>query len=46
MVDTIKGLNLVLGYKSNGYKGHKWILAILKLRGLVKIKVKGHRRKG
>ena len=46
MVDTIKCLNLVLGYKSNRYKGHKWILAILKLRGLVKIRVKGYRKKG
>ena len=40
MADTIKCLNLVLGYKGNKYKGYKWILAILKLKGLVKIKVK------
>ena len=46
MADIIKCLNLVLGYKGNRYKGHKSILAILKLRGLVKIKVKGHRKKG
>ena len=46
MVDIIRCLNSVLGYKSNKYKGYKWILAILKLRGLVKIKVKGYRKKG
>ena len=46
ITDIIKCLNLVLGYKGNGYKGYKWILAILKLRGLVKIKVKRQRKKG
>ena len=40
MVNIIKGLILVLGYKGNEYKGYKWILAILKLKGLVKIKAK------
>ena len=46
MVNTIKYLNLVLGYKGNKYKGYKWILAILKLKGLVKIRVKRYRKKG
>ena len=45
MADTIRCLNLVLGYKDNRCKGYKWILAILKLRGLVKIK-KDKGRKG
>ena len=46
MVNIIKYLNSIPGYKSNKYKGYKWILAILKLRGLVKIRVKGYRKKG
>jgi len=36
MAGTIRYLNLVLGDKGNGYRGYKWILALLKLRGLVK----------
>ena len=46
MADIIKCLNLVLGYKGNRCKEYKWILAISKLRGLVKIKVKRQRKKG
>ena len=46
MVNTIKYLNLVLGYKGNKYRGYKWILAIFKLKGLVKIRVKRQRKKG
>ena len=40
MANIVRYFKSVLGYKGNKYKGHKWILAILKLRGLVKIKVK------
>jgi hypothetical protein len=40
MVNTIRCSKPVLGHKGNKYKGYKWILAILKLRGLIKIKVK------
>jgi len=35
MAGIIRCLNLVLGYKSNKYKGYKWILALLKPRGLI-----------
>jgi len=41
MASTIRCPNLVLGYKGNGYKGHKWILVFLKLRGLIKGLIKG-----
>ena len=40
MASTVKCFKLVLGYKGYKYGGYKWILAILKLRGLVKIRVK------
>ena len=36
MAGTVRCLNLVLGYKGNRYKKYKWILALLKLKGLVK----------
>jgi len=41
MASIIRCLNLVLSYKGNRYKGHKWILAFLKSRGLVKGLIKG-----
>jgi len=41
MANIIRCPNLVLSYKSNKYRGHKWILALLKPRGLVKELVKG-----
>jgi len=41
MASAVKCLNLVLGYKGNGYRGHKWILAFFKLRGLIKKLIKG-----
>ena len=40
MVNIIKCFNLVLGCKGNRYKGYKWILALLKLKGLIKRLVK------
>jgi len=36
MASTIRCLNLVLSYKGNKYKGYKWILAFLKIKGVVK----------
>jgi len=36
MAGTVRCVILVLGSKGNGYRGHKWILAFLKPRGLVK----------
>jgi len=36
MAYIIKCLSLVLGYKSNKYKGYKWVLALLEFRGLIK----------
>ena len=36
MANTVKCLNLVLGYKSNKYKRYKWILVFLKLKKLIK----------
>ena len=36
MANITKCFNLVLGYKGNKYKGYKWILALLKLRELIK----------
>ena len=45
MASTVKCFKSVLGYKGNKCKGHKWILAIPKLRGLVKIKEQGKRGK-
>jgi len=41
MANIVKCLNLVLGYKGNKYKGHKWVLALLKPKGLIKGLVKG-----
>ena len=46
MVNTIKNSKSVLSYKGNKYKGYKWILAILKLKGLVKVRVKRQGKKG
>jgi len=40
MASTIRCFNLFLGYKGNKYKGYKWILALLKFKGLVKELVK------
>jgi len=36
MACIIKYLNLILSYKGNGHNGHKWVLALLKFKGLVK----------
>ena len=44
MANIIKCLNPILSYKGNGCKEYKWILAILKLRGLIK-KNKGKKTK-
>ena len=45
MAGIIRCPNSVLGYKGNGYRGYKWILALPKLKGLIKkIRVKGERR--
>ena len=41
MAGVVRCPNSVLGYKGNGYRGHKWILAFLKPRGLVKGLIKG-----
>jgi hypothetical protein len=46
MANIIRRLNPVLGYKGNRYRGYKWILAVSKLRGLVKIRGKRQRKKG
>jgi len=45
MASTVRCLNLVLGSKGNKYKKYKWILALFKLKGLIKrlIKNKGKR---
>jgi len=43
MASTVRCLNLVLGCKGNGCKGYKWILAFLKLKGLIKRLVKKQR---
>jgi len=40
MANIVRCFNLVLGYKGNKYKGYKWILAVLKLRELIKRLVK------
>ena len=40
MASIVRCFKLVPGYKGNKCRGYKWILAILKLRGLVKVKVK------
>jgi len=36
MAGTVRCITLVLGSKGNRCRGYKWILALLKLRGLVK----------
>jgi len=36
MASTVRCVILVLGSKGNGCRGYKWILALLKPRGLVK----------
>jgi len=41
MARVVRYLNLILGYKGNEYKGHKWILVFLKPKGLIKGLVKG-----
>jgi len=41
MASTVRCFNLVLGYKSNKYRGHKWILVFLKPKELVKGLIKG-----
>ena len=46
MANIIRRLNPVLGCKGNRYKGYKWIPAVLKLKGLVKIRGKIQRKKG
>ena len=40
MAGAVRRPNLVLGYKGNRYRGHKWILIFLKLRELIKGLVK------
>jgi len=40
MASIVRCFNLVLGYKSNKYKGYKLILAFLKLKGLIKRLIK------
>jgi len=35
IASVVRCFNLVLNYKSNRYKGHKWILAFLKPKGLI-----------
>jgi len=40
MASIVRGFNLVLGCKDNKYKRYKQILALLKLKGLVKRLVK------
>jgi len=46
MASIVRCLKLVPSYKGNGCRGHKWILAILKLRGLVKVRVKTQGKRG
>ena len=46
MANIIRRLNPVPGYKGNKCRRYKWILAVLKLRGLVKIGGKRQRKKG
>ena len=36
MAGTVKCVTLVLGSKSNGCRGYKWILALLEFKRLVK----------
>ena len=46
MASIVRCPNLVLGYIGNRYRRYKQILAVLKLRGLVKIRGKRQRKKG
>jgi len=46
MDNTIRYFSLVLSYKGNRCKRHKWILALLKPRGLIKKTGKKIRAKG
>jgi len=41
MVNAVRYLNLVLGYKDNKYRGYKWILALLKPKELIIKLIKG-----
>jgi len=41
MASTVRCPNLVLGYKGNRCRGHKWILAFFKPKGLIKRLIKG-----
>jgi len=41
MASAVRYPNLILGYKGNKYRGHKWILAFFKPKGLVKGLIKG-----
>jgi len=41
MASAVRYLNLILDYKGNKYRKYKWILALLKPRGLIKRLVKG-----
>ena len=41
MDNTIRCPNLILGYKGNRYRGHKWILAFFKPKKLIKGLIKG-----
>jgi len=36
MASAVRCLNLVLSYKSNKYRGYKWILVFFKPRELIK----------
>jgi len=40
MASAVRCFNLVLGYNGNKCRGHKWIPALLKPRGLIKRLVK------
>ena len=46
MTSTIKCFKSVPGYKGNKCKKYKWILAIPKLKGLVKVKIKTQGKRG
>jgi len=40
MANIVRCLNSVLSYKNNKYRGHKWILAFLKPKGLIEKLIK------
>jgi len=46
MASTVRYLKSVPSYKGNRCRGHKWISAIPKLRGLVKVRVKTQGKRG